>query len=185
MSDLIAVSFANSADAFAFRSELVQSQREYLISLDDAVVVTRDDGKVKLHQAVNMTAMGAVSGAFWGSLIGLLFLNPLLGAAVGAGSGALGGVLTDVGIDDGTMKEFGETLPEGGAAVFVLVRKASVDKLLARMESFRGKGKVVRSSLSEEQDARIRALLENDGSTAAPAAPAAQDDQTPPPPPSA
>lgn len=179
MSDLIAVSFANSADAFAFRSELVQSQREYLISLDDAVVVTRDDGKVKLHQAVNMTAMGAVSGAFWGSLIGLLFLNPLLGAAVGAGSGALGGVLTDVGIDDSTMKEFGETLPEGGAAVFILVRKASVDKLLARLESFRGKGKVVRSSLSEEQDKRIRALLENDGSAPEPAA----DDQIPPPPP--
>ncbi len=179
MSDLIAVSFANSADAFAFRSELVQSQREYLISLDDAVVVTRDDGKVKLHQAVNMTAMGAVSGAFWGSLIGLLFLNPLLGAAVGAGSGALGGVLTDVGIDDGTMKEFGETLPEGGAAVFLLVRKASVDKLLARLESFRGKGKVVRSSLSEEQDKRIRALLESDGTAPAPAS----DEQIPPPPP--
>lgn len=179
MSDLIAVSFANSADAFAFRSELVQSQREYLISLDDAVVVTRDDGKVKLHQAVNMTAMGAVSGAFWGSLIGLLFLNPLLGAAVGAGSGALGGVLTDVGIDDGTMKEFGETLPEGGAAVFLIVRKASVDKLLARLESFRGKGKVVRSSLSEEQDKRIRALLENDGTVPA----RASDDQIPPPPP--
>lgn len=179
MSDLIAVSFANSADAFAFRSELVQSQREYLISLDDAVVVTRDDGKVKLHQAVNMTAMGAVSGAFWGSLIGLLFLNPLLGAAVGAGSGALGGVLTDVGIDDSTMKEFGETLPEGGAAVFLLVRKASVDKLLARLESFRGKGKVVRSSLSEEQDKRIRALLENDGTVPA----RASDDQIPPPPP--
>ncbi len=183
MSDLIAVSFANSADAFAFRSELVQSQREYLISLDDAVVVTRDDGKVKLHQAVNMTAMGAVSGAFWGSLIGLLFLNPLLGAAVGAGSGALGGVLTDVGIDDSTMKEFGETLPEGGAAVFILVRKASVDKLLVRLEGFRGKGKVVRSSLSEEQDKRIRALLENDGTAPAPAA----DDHIipPPPPPSA
>ena len=48
--------------------------------------VTKDDkGKVKLHQAKNLTALGAVSGGLWGTLIGLIFLNPLLGAAVCAG----------------------------------------------------------------------------------------------------
>ena len=61
-------------------------QKEYLIDMGDFVVVTKDDkGKVKLHQAKNLTALGAVSGGLWGTLIGLIFLNPLLGAAVGAG----------------------------------------------------------------------------------------------------
>ncbi len=161
MSDLFAVAFDTPADAFDFRAELVKSQKDYLVGLDDAVVVTKDaDGKVQLHQAMNLTAVGAVSGAFWGSLIGLLFLNPLLGAAIGAGSGAIGGAVSDVGINDDNMKEFGATLPEGGAAVFVLVRKVSTEKLLARLEAFRGKGRVVRSSFTEEQDNRIRALLE-------------------------
>jgi uncharacterized membrane protein len=67
------------------RAELAKMQKEYLIEMDDVVVVTKDDkGKVKLHQAQNLTALGAVSGGFWGTLIGLIFLNPLLGAAVGA-----------------------------------------------------------------------------------------------------
>jgi uncharacterized membrane protein len=161
MSDLVAIEFATPADAFAFRAELVKSQQDYLISLDDAVVVTREaGGKVQLHQAVNLTATGALSGAFWGTLIGMLFLNPLLGAAVGAGSGALAGVASDFGISDATMTDFGQTLPEGGAAVFALIRKVNTDKLLAGLQGFRGKGRVVRSSLTEEQDQRIRALLE-------------------------
>ena len=72
------------------------------------MVATKDQaGKIKLHQAVNLTATGAVSGSFWGPLIGLIFLNPLLGLAMGAAAGAVSGVLTDVGIDDKFMKDFG------------------------------------------------------------------------------
>ena len=79
MSDLLVIAFNNEADGFELRTELVKMQQEYLIELEDAVVVTRDaDGKVKLHQAVNLTAAGAVGGGFWGTLVGLLFLNPLL-----------------------------------------------------------------------------------------------------------
>ena len=92
MSDLIVISFEDEQTAFALRAELAKLQQEYLIEMDDAVVVTKDDkGKVKLHQAQNLTAAGAVSGGFWGTLIGMIFLNPLLGAAVGAGAGALSG----------------------------------------------------------------------------------------------
>ena len=84
--------------------------------MDDVVVVTRDDkGKVKLHQAVNLTAAGAVGGTFWGMLIGMLFLNPMLGAAVGAGSGALSGYLTDIGINNDFMKQIGKALQPGTA----------------------------------------------------------------------
>ncbi len=101
MSDLIVVSFPDESTAFELRAALVKLQKEYLIEMEDAVVVTKGaDGKVKLHQAVNLTAVGALGGTFWGTLVGLIFLNPLLGAAVGAGSGAISGALSDVGIED-------------------------------------------------------------------------------------
>ena len=100
MSNLVVVGFDNAADAFQMRGALAQMQTQYLIEMEDAVVVTRDaKGAVQLHQAANLTAAGAVGGAFWGTLIGLLFLNPLLGAVVGAGSGALSGKLADLGIN--------------------------------------------------------------------------------------
>ena len=82
-----------------------------MISLDDAVVVTRDeDGKVKLHQSRKLAAAGAAGGALWGGLIGLIFFVPLLGMAVGAATGAATGALTDIGVDDRFMKDLGEKL---------------------------------------------------------------------------
>ena len=118
MSDLVVIAFDDESTAFAMRAELAKMQKEYLIKMDDVVVVTKNDkGKPKLHQAVNLTAAGAVGGSFWGMLIGMIFLNPLLGAAVGAGAGALSGKLSDIGIDDKFMKELGATLkPESYSA---------------------------------------------------------------------
>ena len=161
MSDLIVVSFPDEATAFDLRAALVKLQKEYLIEMEDAVVVTKSaDGKVKLHQAVNLTAVGAVGGTFWGTLVGLIFLNPLLGAAVGAGAGAMSGALTDVGVDDRFMREVGASLEKGGAAVFVLVRKVTGDKVLAGLDQFRAKGKVVQTSLSTDQEEKLKALIE-------------------------
>jgi uncharacterized membrane protein len=66
-------------------------QKEYLIEMTDAVIAVKDDkGRVKLNQLLNTTAVGAVSGTFWGTLIGLIFLMPLAGAALGAAGGAIG-----------------------------------------------------------------------------------------------
>ncbi len=101
-------------------------QKDFLIDLGDAVVAVKDEkGKVKLHQAVNLTAYGAMSGGFWGALIGLILLNPLLGVAMGATAGAVSGALKDVGINDGFMKELAGGLAPGSSALFVLVRKAT------------------------------------------------------------
>ena len=161
MSNLIVVGFENEADAFALRAALVKMQGEYLIEMEDAVVVTRDaTGKVQLHQAVNLAATGALGGAFWGTLIGMLFLNPLIGAAIGATSGALSGKLTDIGINDGFMKELGATLVAGTSALFVLVRKSTPDKVLAGLQAFAGKGKVLQTSLDEGKDAELRKFFE-------------------------
>jgi uncharacterized membrane protein len=161
MSNLVVVGFNNAADAFQMRGALTHLQAQYLIEMEDAVVVTRDsNGAVQLHQAVNLTTAGAVSGAFWGSLIGLLFLNPLLGAAVGAGSGALAGKLADIGINDQFMKDLSATLTPGSSALFVLVRKSTPDKVLEGLKAFSGRGRVLQTSLSKDKEDELRKFIE-------------------------
>jgi uncharacterized membrane protein len=161
MSDLIVIAFKDEQTAFALRAELAKMQKEYLIDMEDVVVVTKDDkGKVKLHQAANLTAMGAVTGGFWGMLIGLIFLNPLLGVAVGAGAGAVSGALTDIGVDDKMMKELAASFKPGCSAVFVLVRKATGDKVLEGLKEFTGKGKVLQTSLAKDKEEELRAVIE-------------------------
>lgn len=157
MSQLIVIGFDSEADAFALRDELAKAQKEYLLKLEDAVVVTRPtEGEYQLHQALNLTSAGALGGTFWGGLVGLLFLNPLLGAAVGAASGAIAGKLSDVGINDDFMRSLGQSIPPGGSAVFILVRKMTADKVLARLESFRLRGRVLQTSLPDAQEERLR-----------------------------
>src|SRR5947207_3028710 len=161
MSNLIVIGFNNEADAFEMRAALARMQAQYLIEMEDAVVVTRDTkGKAQLHQPVNLTAAGAVSGAFWGTLIGMLFLNPLLGAAVGAGSGALSGKLADIGINDQFMKDLGATLTPGTSALFVLVRKSTPDKVLEGLKAFAGKGRVLQTSLTKDKEDELRKWME-------------------------
>ncbi len=161
MSDLVIVAFADEATAFEVRAELIKLQKEYLIEMEDVVVVTRaEDGDVTLHQAINLTASGAFGGSIWGALVGLLFLNPLVGAAVGAGAGALAGRATDIGINDDFLRDVGASLDKGGSAVCVLVRKMTTDKVAERLTRFRARGRVIQTSFSKEQEDKLRALLE-------------------------
>jgi len=161
MSSLVVVGFPTADEAEQVRRELVDIQREQLISLEDAVVVERDgSGQVHLRQALNLTAAGALGGGFWGSLVGLLFLNPLLGAAVGAGIGAASGSLSDLGINDGFMREVGETLPEGTAALFVLLRDATPDRVIERLRTHAPHARLLRTNLSHTDEERLRQLLE-------------------------
>ena len=102
----------------------------------------------------NLTASGAVGGGFWGVLIGLIFMNPLLGLVVGAGAGAVAGALSDVGINDDFMKQ---KLTPGTSALFVLVDSDLTDKVL---DALRGTGgTVLQSSLSHEDEAKLQAAL--------------------------
>ncbi len=161
MSNLVALVFNDETTAFEMRAELAKMQKEYLIEMEDAVVVTKDDqGKVKLHQATNLTMAGAVGGSFWGMLMGLIFLNPLVGMAVGAGAGALSGKFADIGISDKMMKELAASFEPGNSALFILVRKATGDKVLERLKPFVGKGKVFKTSLSKDDEDSLRAALE-------------------------
>ena len=128
MSNLVVISFEDEHTAFEMRAELVKLQKEYLMGMEDVVVVTKNDmGKVSLHQAFNLSTAGAVSGTFWGMLYGMIFLNPLMGAAVGAGAGALTGKLKDIGISDYFIKDLGRSITPESSALFILIRKATPD----------------------------------------------------------
>jgi uncharacterized membrane protein len=161
MSDLIVVGFKDEFKADEVLLDLAKLQREHLIDLDDAVVVVRNQkGKVKIKQTQELVASGALSGGLWGALIGLIFFNPLLGWAVGAAAGALSGSFTDIGIDDNFIKEVGNTIEPGTSAIFVLVRKATPDKVLEELSQF--EGKVIRTSLSKEDEAKLQEALNQD-----------------------
>lgn len=172
MSDLIVIVYPTESKAEEVRQTLLGLQNEYLIKLGDAVIATKTDaGKIKLNQLINTTATGAVSGSFWGLLVGVLFLNPLLGVAVGATSGALGGALTDIGINDAFMKDLSTSIEPGNAALFLLIKEMTADKVLKHIQGFGGI--VLKTSLDETKeqvlrDALERASAETAGSTPSP-----------------
>jgi len=156
---LVVIEYDDQFKAEEMRLKLRKMQKEYLLDLEDAVVVVKDEkGKIKLHQMINLTGLGAVSGGFWGSLIGLIFLNPLLGMAMGAAAGAVSGALRDVGIDDNFMKELAAGLPAGGSALFVLVRNATPDRVLEEVKGMGGK--ILKTSLNHESEAKLQEALD-------------------------
>jgi uncharacterized membrane protein len=158
VSNLIAVAYEDAGTARNVLGELGELGVEHAIMLDDAVIVERrPDGKIKLHQTVKPAAAGAAGGALWGGLIGLIFLAPFLGMAVGAASGGAAGAMSDMGVDDAFMKRLGEDLQPGAAALIVLVRESTPDKVLPRISKYGGN--VIHTSLSEEADERLREAL--------------------------
>jgi uncharacterized membrane protein len=165
VADLVVLGFKDMTAADDAITEIEQMQREGLITIADwARIIRRQDGKVDIKQAVNTTAAGALSGTVWGMLFGLIFLSPLAGAAIGALTGAISGAFTDVGIDDKFIKGLGKQIEPGSSALFVYVVQATADKVIERMRRFQPE--VLRTSLSEDADARLREKLQAAPATA-------------------
>jgi uncharacterized membrane protein len=155
---MIAVAYGDLHKAEEVRLKLWKLQSAYLLELDDAVVVTKNEaGRIKLHQATSLPILGAVSGGFWGTLIGMIFLNPIFGAAIGATWGAISGALTDLGINDRFMKDLAEKFAPNTSALFVLVRDVTPDKVVAEIAAYGGT--VLQSSLSHEDETKLQAAL--------------------------
>ena len=158
MSDLLAIEFASEEKAEGVRETLLAMQKEYLIELEDAVVAVKQvDGRLKLNQLLQPVAQGAMSGAFWGSLIGLLFMIPLAGTAAGADSNALTGRLTDLGVNEDFVRRAARTLQSENTALFLLIRRMTTDKVLAALRGVGGT--VMRSSFDETKEAALQAAL--------------------------
>jgi uncharacterized membrane protein len=158
MSDLVVLAFEDETTAGDMLDKIAGLQKRKIVTLEDAAVVVRkQDGKVKVKQAQSLVGAGALGGAFWGMLIGLLFFMPWLGLAIGAITGAIGGALTDVGIDDKFIKEVGDTIEPGHSALFLLVAESTPDKLEQELKGY--KATVLQTSLSEEDDEKLRAVF--------------------------
>jgi uncharacterized membrane protein len=166
MSDLVVIGFENTqkAEEVLWRFRALRSQD--LLDLDDAVVVIRDEkGEINLKQSINLThydaSAGLLSGGLLGAMVGLVFLNPaagfLIGGMIGAGAGALSGSLSDYGIPDDFIRSLAETIPVNSSALFILARKVQPEKILAELSDV--KGKVLRTTLSPDQEKRLREAL--------------------------
>ena len=169
MSDLVAIVYPTEAKAEEVRQRLLKLQREYLITIGDAVIAVKgEDDSIKLNQLVNTTAAGAATGSFWGLLVGLLFMNPLIGVAVGAASGAIGGALTDFGINDQFMKELASSVKQGDAVLFVLIKHMTADKVMNEIKD--AGGVVLKTSLDEKKEQILRDTLAKAAEAKPPAA---------------
>ena len=160
MQTLIAITYPNETQAQATLDTIRKAQNAYLAKVEDACIVTRDaGGQAKLHQMFNTAAAGGVSGIVWGGLIGLLFLNPLLGMAVGGASGALGGAITDYGISDDFMKGLAKDIQPGSSALFMMLRDPTLDRVLPELAHHGGT--LLYTNLSKEAEAHFAQSLDN------------------------
>jgi len=155
---LTVLEFETAGGAEEMVKALGDLQRQKLITLQDAAIVSWPEGKKKpkTNQLANLTGAGAMSGAFWGLLFGLIFFVPLLGMAIGAAMGALGGAMTDFGINDDFIKKIRDEVTEGTSALFLLSSGAVPDRLAEEMKARNISFKLVASNLSQEQEERLR-----------------------------
>jgi len=160
MAHLVVLGLDNRDDAervFDLAGDLAKQE---LLQLEDAAYAYRDaKGKLRIQQSLNLTKAGAASGALWGTLIGLIFLMPVAGLAIGAASGALGGKLADVGINDDTIKQIGEQLQGGKAAVFLLARSATVDRVIDALKPFNPT--VIQTNLTKDREEELVQALQS------------------------
>jgi uncharacterized membrane protein len=159
MTHLVVLGLDSREDAERVIEVTAELAKQQLLQREDAAVAYKDaKGKVRIHQTMSLTAPAAASGALWGTLIGLIFLNPIAGMAVGAASGAVAGKLTDVGISDQLIKEVGQQLQDGKAAVFLLARSATVDRVVDALKPFGPT--VLQTNLTKEREEELVQALQ-------------------------
>ena len=157
MGSLVVLAFEKMNGAEAMREKMNDLQKRELIALEDAAVVVRNErGRTKVKQAHSLVGAGALGGAFWGMLIGLLFFAPWLGLIAGAAGGALAGKLGDIGIDDSFIEEVSEAIEPGESALFLLAREAQMERIEAELSDFEYDFEIIETNLSPEDETNLR-----------------------------
>jgi uncharacterized membrane protein len=159
MATLSVLKFATSDGAKQMEVTLLGLQKQQLITIHDAAIVTWPQGakQPKTQQLHSMAGAGALQGAFWGMLFGLIFFVPFFGLAVGAAMGALSGKFADYGIDDNFIKQTREKVTEGTSALFLLTSGAVMDKLSEAIKD--QKFEIISTSLPKEKEDELRAMF--------------------------
>jgi len=158
MATLSVLEFGTPEGAEEALKSLVEMQKQQLITIQDAAIVSWPMGqkKPKTRQAYSTGAAGALGGAFWGMLFGLLFFAPFLGMAIGAAMGALTGKMQDYGINDQLIKDIKSKVVEGTSALFLLSANAVPDRVVAEMKSW-PKFEILSTNLTAAQEEQLRA----------------------------
>jgi len=159
MSTLTVWGFSDPDSAERVRDKLVELQKQELIKLHDAAVVTwpADKKKPKTKQAFSTTGAGAAGGAFWGLLFGVIFFIPFFGMAFGAAVGALSGSMHDFGINDEFIDTVRDQVTPGTSALFLLSSAAVVDKVKAALEG--EQMNLLTTNLSVDDEAALTELF--------------------------
>ena len=134
--------------------------KQELVTLQDAAIVTWPQGKKKpkTQQLHSMGGLGALNGAFWCFLFGLIFFIPILGMAIGAAMGALTGKFTDIGISDDFIKQVQSQVTEGTSALFLMIGQATPDKFLEGLKQA-PPFEIISTNLSAEQEEQLKAAF--------------------------
>ena len=134
-------------------------------TFDSAVIRKEADGKVRVTKTEKPTQHGAWTGAAVGALVGILFPPAILGSAiVGAGAGGLTGHFTR-GISRGDLKDLGDELEQGSAAVIVL-GESKIEEQLER--ATKRANKLIEKQLdadADEFEREIKAAKEEGAAT--------------------
>ena len=141
MSDLVVIAFPSEQKAEQVRQKLLIMQQEYLIELGDAVIALKqEDGRIKLNQLFSYDGGGGGLGHFLGRAGRACVPDAARRRGDRRRLGALGGALTDAGINDDFMKDAAQALQPGTAALFLLIRRMTTDKVL---DALQGEGGTV------------------------------------------
>jgi uncharacterized membrane protein len=168
MSDLIVIGYPDEATAERVWQELVSLERDYLIDLEDAAIIRRDTSG-KLHvttPAHHAAAWGSLSGMFWGVVIGLIFLFPLapLTGIAGGLMGAALGAADDLGIREDFKQRVQDLVQPGTSAIMMIVRKATMDKVLDALRPYGGT--VLQTSLPRDAEQQLMKALHGEDQNA-------------------
>ncbi len=165
MSHLIVIAFDDAEEAEKVRAGLRAQQKDGLVSLEDAAIVSRDaEGKLHVKNEVSRATMvGTGIGALLGLLLGGLFF-PLTGLAIGALGGAGVGALTKMGVDGKFVKEVKDSLQPNTSALFIIVRSADPTAALGLLRNYQGR--VLQTTLDSEAEENLRRALNDEGEAA-------------------
>src|SRR5450631_1212697 len=163
MSTLVAIGYPDQTTAEQARQTVQRLEADLIIQADQVAAISRDlDGKyhVTTTHGGASAGGGAAWGGFWGLLFGMLFFVPVVGLALGAGFGALFGHLGEKGIDSAFQQQVRDYVKPGTSALFMIVEQVTPDKAIAALEQYGGT--VIKTSLSDEDTAKLQAALTPD-----------------------
>jgi uncharacterized membrane protein len=163
MTDMLVLGFDGIDTASNVKNKLLELNSQFLLRLDQVVeVVRKADGQVKIKEDPKLTGAGALGGAFWGLLVGLIFFVPLAGLAVGAVSGAILGHFAKYGLSKEFMKKIDEAIQPGQSGLFVLAEDVKIDRVIPMLAAYHPR--VLRTSLTLAQEAQLKEAFGSPGS---------------------